>query len=294
VSKRRAPLRTTEPLRANSRAKGGAKSPSRKRRDVERAPRPSRTGARGDAPIAPGTTKKGAYRLTKALIGTGLIVTVLAVGGAWALGQPFLRVQHVTVLGARHESVNEVLQASGLESHPSMFSVSSGAIGRSLSSLPWVKSATVTERWPNSVTLTVHESSPVAVAFNAKHQLQFVDAEGRDLGPAPLHANYPTLVFLHPRAATWPFERAGIGAALVAARLPRAFSAQVSQITVDASGVVRLEMTTPVTFILGAPVELRDKFVAIASVIAHSTLGPGDVVDVTVPGELAVTGPAPS
>jgi cell division septal protein FtsQ len=238
--------------------------------------------------------KKGAHRLTKTLIGTGLTVSVLVVGGAWALRQPFLRVQHVTVLGARHESVNQVLQASGLESHPSMFSLTSATVGRNLSSLPWVKSVTVTERWPNSVTLTVHETSPVAVAFNAKHQLQFVDGQGRDLGPAPLHANYPTLVYLHPRATTWPFERAGVGAALVAARLPRAFSAQVSQITVDASGVVGLKMTTPVTFILGAPVGLRDKFVAIASVIAHSTLGPGDVVDVTVPGELAVTGPSPS
>ncbi len=293
MSKRRAPLRTTEPLRAKGRAKGAAKPPRRERRDVARASRSSRT-AQGDAPVTSGAKKKGAHRLTKALIGVGLIATALGVGGAWVLRQPYLRVQHVTVLGARHESVSAVLQASGLESHPSMFSVSSGAIGRNLSSLPWVKGATVTERWPNSVTLTVHERSPVAVAFNAKHQLQFVDELGRDLGPAPLHANYPTLVFVHPRASTWPFARAGIGAALVAAQLPRAFSAQVSQIMVDASGVVRLKMTTPVTFVLGPPIELRDKFVAIASVIAHSTLGPGDVVDVTVPGELAVTGPAPS
>jgi hypothetical protein len=53
-------------------------------------------------------------------------------------------------------------------------------------------------------------------------------------------------------------------------------------------------MTTPVTFVLGEPTELRQKFVAIASVIAHSTLVPGDVVDVSVPDELAVSGPARS
>lgn len=294
MSKRRAPLRTTEPLRPKGRAKGAAKGFKKEPRGAVRVSRPTRAVARDDGPITLGTTKKGTHRLTKTLLTIGLIVTVLGVGGAWALRQPFLRVQHVTVLGARHESVSQVLQASGLESHPSMFSVSSGAIGRSLSSLLWVKSASVTERWPNSVTLTVHEAAPVAVAFNSKHQLQFVDAQGRDLGPAPLQANYPTLVYLHPRTAVWPFERAGSGAALVAAQLPRAFSSQVSQIMVDASGVVRLKMTTPVTFVLGAPVELRDKFVAIASVIAHTTLGPGDVVDVTVPGELAVTGPPPS
>jgi protein involved in polysaccharide export with SLBB domain len=53
-------------------------------------------------------------------------------------------------------------------------------------------------------------------------------------------------------------------------------------------------MTTPVTFVLGPPTQLRAKFVAVASVIAHTTLGSGDVVNVTVPDELAVSGPPPS
>jgi hypothetical protein len=50
-------------------------------------------------------------------------------------------------------------------------------------------------------------------------------------------------------------------------------------------------MTTPVSFLLGPATNLNAKFVAIASVIAHGTLAPGDVVDVTVPDELAVTPP---
>jgi len=76
--------------------------------------------------------------------------------------------------------------------------------------------------------------------------------------------------------------------------LPPAFASQVSVITEDDHGVVTFKMTTPVTFILGPPTQLHAKFVAIASVIAHSTLRPGDVVDATVPGELAVTGGPPS
>jgi len=46
--------------------------------------------------------------------------------------------------------------------------------------------------------------------------------------------------------------------------------------------------------VLGPPDDLHAKFVAIASVILHTTLGVGDVVNVTVPDELAVSGPAPS
>jgi hypothetical protein len=77
----------------------------------------------------------------------------------------------------------------------------------------------------------------------------------------------------------------------VASQLPRAFTTQVNTITDNSRGSVTLRMTTPVTFILGPPTDLHAKFVAIASVIAHSTLIPGDVVDVTVPDELAVTAP---
>jgi hypothetical protein len=121
-----------------------------------------------------------------------------------------------------------------------------------------------------------------------------VDVRGRDLGPAPLRANLPTLVYVDASKSTWPFERAGRSAAFVASLLPRAFASQVDDVTEDSHGSVTLKMTTPVSFILGVPTQLRAKFVAIASVISHSTLGAGDVVNVTVPDELAVSGPPPS
>jgi hypothetical protein len=131
------------------------------------------------------------------------------------------------------------------------------------------------------------------VAFDAGHHLRFVDAAGHDLGAAPLGANLPTLDCRHRAAGAWPYETAGRSAALVASRLPPAFSAQVSVITEDVRGTVSLKLTTPVTFVLGPATDLRAKFVSIASVIAHETLRPGDVVNVSVPGSLAVTGPAP-
>jgi hypothetical protein len=76
--------------------------------------------------------------------------------------------------------------------------------------------------------------------------------------------------------------------------LPRAFARQVDDVTENAHGSVTLTMTTPVTFVLGPATQLRAKFIAVASVIAHSTLGAGDVINVTVPDELAVSGPPPS
>ncbi len=220
------------------------------------------------------------------------MVTALAVGGQWLLHQSYFRVQHVMFTGLHHETSTEVLQASGLARHPTMLGVSVGAVQRNLAQFSWIEGVSIVKRWPNTLEVRIRESKPVAVAFNAQHALQYVNAQGRDLGPAPLHVNLPTLLYLHPDKTTWPFQRAGYGAAYVASVLPRAFASQVSVVTVDARGSVSLKLTTPLSFVLGPPTNLTAKFIAIASVIAHSTLGPGSVVDVTVPGELAVSGPS--
>jgi cell division protein FtsQ len=175
-----------------------------------------------------------------------------------------------------------------------MIDVSAKSLERNLASFAWISSVSLSKHWPSTVIVTVHESPATAVAFGAHDVLDYVNAQGRDLGPAPLHANLPTLVYVDATNAAWPFARAGRAAAYVASRLPRAFASQVNDVTENAHGSVTLNMTTPVSFVLGTATQLRAKFVAIASVIAHSTLAPGDVINVTVPDELAVSGPPPS
>jgi cell division protein FtsQ len=238
--------------------------------------------------------RRRTFRVARFTVVVVLVLATLGVVGEWVLRQSYFRVQHVTFVGVRHEPLSLVLAASGLEAHPTMLDVNASTVKANLAQFAWIDAVHLTKHWPNTVVVTVHESTAVAVAFNNRHVLQYVDRDGRDLGVAPLHVNLPTLRYLHPRDATWPYARAGRSAAYVAAQLPPAFSAQVSIVTEDDHGVVTLRMTTPVTFILGPATQLHAKFVAIASVIATSTLRPGDVVDATVPGELAVTGGAPT
>jgi cell division protein FtsQ len=232
--------------------------------------------------------------LTKVLLVLGVFVTALVLGGQWALHQSFFEVQHVSLEGVHHESSAQVLTASGLDAHPAMINVSASSIERNLVSFPWIQSVSLSKHWPNTVVVTVHESQAVAVAFGPRHVLDYVDGQGRNLGRAPLKANLPTLSFVDKSNTTWPFDQAGRSAALVASELPKAFASQVDEISENARGSVTLKMTSPVSFVLGPPTQLQAKFVAVASVIAHSTLGVGDVVNVTVPDELAVSGPAPS
>ena len=276
-----APSRAPKVRRSSRRVAVESEAPRRGRR--------SRSRVRSTDALAPPRRRRRWLPYTIALL---LVLTSLGVGLNWLVHSSIFRVRHIVVIGLRHESRGAVLAATGLTAHPPLLDVATSQVARRLAVFPWIGTVTVTKRWPSTVEIVVHERTPVAVAFDANHTLQYVDATGHDLGPAPLSANLPTLEYLHPQQRSWPFQHAGFNAALVASRLPPAFAAQVSVITVTASGSVSLKFTTPVTFILGLPTDLTDKFVSVASVIAHTQLRPGDVVDVRVPGELAVSGPS--
>ncbi|MGH9020831.1 MAG: cell division protein FtsQ/DivIB [Acidimicrobiales bacterium] len=239
----------------------------------------------------------GAPRRHRVLTVVAVVVlgaATLVAGGEWLARSPLFRVRVVTLSGVSHETAASVLSASGLDADPPMVDVSAAELDARLAGFAWIAGVSVVKHWPHTLTVTVTEHRAVAVAFDAGHHLRYVDAAGQNLGPAPLAANLPTLKYLNPRRATWPYQRAGVSAALVASRLPPAFAAQVSLITDDERGTVSLVMTTPLRFVLGPATNLTAKFVSVASVIAHETLRPGDVVNVSVPGALAVTGPAPS
>ncbi|MBW4030740.1 MAG: FtsQ-type POTRA domain-containing protein [Acidobacteria bacterium] len=275
----------------------GRKTKEPRRPEVRRAPRPARESA-VVATIAPARRRRWglAIKIAAGAAGAVTLGTLLVVGGRWLLHQSFLRVQHVSLSGETHESPQQVLSATHLNTHPAMIDLSESALQRDLSVYPWVGSVSLVKHWPNSVDLAIHEVRAVAVAYDARHVLRYVSATGRDLTPAPLTTNLPTLATSPASlaATSWPYGGPESAGAVVASQLPEAFSAQVNQIIVDAQGNVTLQLTTPLRFFLGPATNLRAKFVAIASAIAHGTFAAGDVVDVTTPNELSVTGPSAS
>lgn len=244
--------------------------------------------------VAP--VRRRRVRAVRIALGAVALVVVIVVGGRWVLHLSFLRVQHLSVTGEVHETASQIESVTRLDTHPAMIDVTQGALLRDLRVYPWISSISLIKRWPNSIDLAIHEVRAVAVAYDARHVLRYVSATGRELTRAPLSANLPTLVRSPATAApaSWPFDGAGSSAALVASELPAAFSAQVRQIIVDAQGNVTLQLTTPLRFVLGPPSNLNAKFVAVASAIAHGSFVAGDVVDVTTPSELSVTGPSSS
>ena len=249
------------------------------------APRPS---ARPAEP-----SRRGGRRVLCTLIALAVVAT-LAVASVWVLHTSYFRVSHLVIGGVDgvHVTSPEVTSLSGLGSHPAMIDVNTTSIEHRIESLAWVKHVIVHEKWPSTITITVIERQPVAVAYGAKGALVLVDSSGVPIAAVSTPANYPLLIAEGQRAGEpWPFTRWARAAALVAGSLPPAFSGQVDAIRVTRAGDVSLAMTSPITFELGPATNLRNKYVAVASVIAHGRVNPGDTVDVSVPSTVAVSGP---
>ena len=267
--------------------RGRRVEPRRSERPVTATRPPVECRSRRERHEQPGVLRR--HRGLVVTIVTLVVITGGLFGGRWVLHQPLFRVEHVTLVGNHHESRDQILSVTGLSAAPAMIDVSTTAIARDIEQLPWVAQARVSEHWPNTVAITIREAHVVGVAPWQKGWA-YVSTTGTNLGVAPANANLPTLLdSAHP--TTWPFTGTGQSAAYVAARLPIAFRDQVREVVVNRYGSVSLVMTTPVQFVLGDTTQLHAKFVAIASVIKNSTLIPGDVVNVTVPTELAVTTP---
>lgn len=284
--------------RATSRVTSRGTVRSRATVKETRAPRHAATSTTRDASLVAviEPRRRRSMLLVKVVVIVALVGATLFVGGQWLLRQSYFRVQHVALSGEVHETSAQILLTTHLDTHPTMIDLSSAALQHDLSIYPWIGSVVLVKKWPNTVDLTVHEVSAVAVAFNARNVLQYVSVTGRDLGVAPLNTNMTTLSTTPTTlaATTWPYGGVESAAARVASQLPVAFASQVSQVISDAQGNVTLQLTTPIKFFLGAATNLNAKFVAVASAIAHGTFAAGDVVDVTTPSELSVTGPSPS
>ncbi len=267
----------------------GKRSAPRRRTGRAKASSPARASKGTALASDAATPERRRPRVIVYVLSFLLLVTAALLGGQWILQRSYFRVQHVVVVGNVHESTLQIERATGLALHPTMLSVSTSSLVREIEAFPWVQRARVAKHWPNTVTVSIDETTAVGVAAKGAGW-DYVGRNGADLGVAPATANFPTLVDQKP-SARWPFTSSALNAVTVADALPATLSPQVRQVVVSPSGAVSLIFTTPVQFDLGQPTKLTAKFVAVASVIRSATLVPGDVVDVSVPTEVAVTPP---
>jgi hypothetical protein len=229
-------------------------------------------------------------------VGIGVAVLVVLFGIWSLLHSSLFSARSVSVVGATHETTAQIEAAAGLARHPPLLDVNTGAAVRGIERLPWVRSAWVSVHWPDGVQVVVTQQSPKVVMVAAGGQWAELSATGRVL--ADVTARPPGLIEVAgPQAPGAPGSTLGARDRLglrIATTLPPSFRAQVALVTVEPGGEsgdwVQLAMSTPILFNIGDASQLRAKYEDVSAMLAGAPLHDGDVVDVSIPGAVTVTG----
>lgn len=205
----------------------------------------------------------------------------------------FFSAQHVSVEGSLHEDPSTVAAVAGLAEHPPLIDLDPAAMSARLERLPWVRTATVEVRWPDSVVVRIAERVPVATIGSAP-RLALVDGSGRVL--AYVAAPPPTTVSLevehtsqHLGAPGSSLPAVDAPALSVARGVPPVLEGRVRSVMLSARGSVTLDLGQGITASLGTVSQLPEKFEALASVLAGAHIKAPALIDLTVPDEPTVT-----
>ncbi len=222
-------------------------------------------------------------RRRRLFVGCACVVTLFAAGAWPLLHSRLFAADHLVVTGNHHTPTPVVLAAAGLSTHPPLLDVHAGAAARAIEALPWVERATVSVHWPDGVSVALTERPAVAVVADGTGWAE-LDPTGRVLAVLPAApAGLPHLVGLRSPGAPGSTLGAARPLLTVASQLPPAFKSEVQEVSPSPGGGVDLSLTGQVGVVFGAPTQLPSKFEDIASLLAGASLGPGDVLDVSVP-----------
>lgn len=110
---------------------------------------------------------------------TAGLVLLIAVVWAVVYFTPFMAVKHVAVEGNAHLTQDEVVSAANVQEGTPLAQVNLRDTASGVASLPWVKSATASRKWPSTVKVTVDENVPVAFVKDSAGT-HLLDAEGKE------------------------------------------------------------------------------------------------------------------
>jgi cell division protein FtsQ len=236
------------------------------------------------------TRANGRKRLRIVVIAAG--VSVLALGGFLSLHSSLFAASNLSVVGAVHTPDQQVLEVSGLSSHPPLIDIDRAEMTRKIEALPWVDTAEVVEHWPDSLTVDITERKPVAAIDPSPGDHRsgtwvLVDASGRILANAGARpGSLPELVVMVAPGPPGSYLSATDQPAVaVASSLPPSIEKRTTSIELLSDGMVTLSLRGGLKAVMGAPVDLQAKYEALASVLAATSVTPGDEIDVTVPEE---------
>lgn len=203
------------------------------------------------------------------VVGVGLGTRVLLYESGLA------EVEGVEVRGAVTVPAADVVSAAAVENRVALAAVDTGAVAGRVAGLPEVAAVEVGRDWPHTVTVTVTERVPVAVAGSSVTQGDLVDSTGLAYAPPRGATDLPRLDF----APVAPGEPATVAALAVLGALPDRVSADLETVDVTASGQLVLGLTDDRRVQWGSAARSQEK----AAVLVALLTQPGRTYDVASP-----------
>ncbi|MGO9911213.1 MAG: cell division protein FtsQ/DivIB [Acidimicrobiales bacterium] len=213
------------------------------------------------------------------------VLGVLVVAGAFALVHSSLfGARHVEISGSAHTPDATIVRVAGLRGAPPLIDLSPAAIATRVESLPWVETAAVSVSWPSTVKIRLTERTPVATLRDEADSWAVTDPTGRVLEIVPTRpTSLPDIDVtgaVPPPGHRLPAKFAAL--ARVAAAMPESMVPEILDVRWDSQGVVA-DLKSRIVAVLGSASMLEDKFVALATVLAHGGLSGIGTIDLRVP-----------
>ncbi len=227
--------------------------------------------------------REGRRRL---LVVIGALAVVVVAASAWGVSRsPLLDVDRIELVGTVNSDGAEIVRASGVRRGTALVDVDVSAAARGVERVPWVLRATVGRRWGGTVTIRVTERVPVAAARGAEGTWVMVDAHRRVLATASERPpGLPPVAAADPVGPPGSHLSAEWGPLLeVAVATPPTLLGRVTAITGADGGGVELSMAPGGVIRFGAPEQVKEKFRAIDTVLAHVDGREVAVLDVRIP-----------
>ena len=249
-----------------------------------------------------------------------VLCIVLVAAAAWGISRtPLLDVDRITVTGTSAFNRAEILNNSNVSVGLPMLFLDVDEAQRSISSLPWVRSARVWRDWPATVRIAVDPRVPAAVVPAEGGRTALIDAHGYAIGWGPVPASLDaqadgsraidgSVVAAIPRmidgsrAAAVPhvsvpfsgqlgdIHTAADGPLAVVTAMPDDLRTWVRTVTLDSGhGRIGLQLSGGASVVLGEPVLIDDKMSALRAVLATADLQCVTTIDVTMPDIATMT-----
>jgi cell division protein FtsQ len=233
-------------------------------------------------------TRDAGRRRLRVLI--GVLAVLLAFGAAFGLlHSPLASASTIHVVGSRQTSDVDVVRAAGLDTHPLMIDVDTGAVAHRVRRLPWVRTATAQRRWPNTVRIEIVERVPVAQMAADGGGWAVTDEHGQVIEVGGRLPELPVITGLAPAGPPGSHvEDRAADAITVARAVPPDLRPKVHDVGLDGDKVV-LHLVPTGVVVFGDLTRLDQKLVAVETVLAKVDLRNLKVLDVRVPDAPVLT-----